>query len=337
MVNKSNNKIAKCAPYINNNNSNALKNICYTENGLIKIAKAWNKDNPDNKIKIPKIKKSYNKSNKSIKINKISKKSNKTSKKNHKKRKTNTKSNFKLTIKQREQLWNDIQNKMHKQCNNDICIKKQDFINNNIDDDDKDIDVFVPEMPNKWNDNPREWLNTLNINDVLYQYEKAYPNFIYLGAVPIDFDKKLGFGECVINELCKINLKKLYNRGKTKIGIVFNTDPHNKPGQHWIAMYCDISNKSTGNIYYWDSYGIEPPQEVLNLANKLKYQGEKLLNKKMIIKINKNRHQYKNTECGIYSIHFIIQLLEGKLFTNVCNNTISDDEIANYRKIYYHN
>lgn len=301
------NKLKKCAPFVRNNN--ALNNICYTEDGLIKIAKAWNKDHqdePSNKIIIPK--KSSSKSNK--------------------------KSKFKFTKKQREKLWNDIKSKMDSKCNDDVCIKKKDFINNNIKQDDKDLDVFIPEIPEEWNNNPREWLNTININNVLTQYEKAYNDFIYLGAVPIDFNKKLSFSKCVANELCKINLKQLYKRGKKKIGVIFNTDPHDKPGQHWIAMFCDISNK-IGHIYYWDSYGIEPPQEVLTFANKLKNQGEKLLNKNMEIQVNNNRHQYKNTECGMYSIHFIIQLLEGKSFNDVCSNIITDDDIAKYRKIYF--
>ena len=30
---------------------------------------------------------------------------------------------------------------------------------------------------------------------------------------------------------------------KTKLGIVFNTDPHYKSGQHWISLYIDLSRR----------------------------------------------------------------------------------------------
>ena len=43
--------------------------------------------------------------------------------------------------------------------------------------------VFRPEGPQ----GRFEWLSTLDINKVLYQYEEKYPDFKFLGAVPLDF------------------------------------------------------------------------------------------------------------------------------------------------------
>ena len=40
----------------------------------------------------------------------------------------------------------------------------------------------------------------------------VYNDFIFIGAVPIDFDTKLSPGMCVINELCNINIQKLYKK-----------------------------------------------------------------------------------------------------------------------------
>lgn len=36
--------------------------------------------------------------------------------------------------------------------------------------------------------------------------------------------------------------------------LVCNTDPHNKPGQHWIAIYLDENNRGE----YFDSLGLPP-------------------------------------------------------------------------------
>jgi hypothetical protein len=155
-----------------------------------------------------------------------------------------------------DNLWELINEKMEKiNCDNELCWRNNNIVKKNFSTTDKDIDVFKPIAPNKWKENPREWLNTLNINNVLKQYENKHKDFKYFGAVPIDFDKKIGFSSCIVNEICNLNIKKLYNQGFKKIGFVFNTDPHDKPGQHWIAMYCDLNKPE---VNYWDSFGIKP-------------------------------------------------------------------------------
>ena len=53
--------------------------------------------------------------------------------------------------------------------------KTKDYMENNI---------FRPEGPQ----GKFEWLSTIDINQVLKQYEEKYADFLFLGAVPIDFD-----------------------------------------------------------------------------------------------------------------------------------------------------
>ena len=82
------------------------------------------------------------------------------------------------------------------------------FLNSELSGDQKEIfqDSFKPYQPDKWEKNPNTWLSTIDINRVMEQYEDAYPNFQYLGANPIDFDKKMGNG--VFLKLCKLDIKK---------------------------------------------------------------------------------------------------------------------------------
>ena len=68
--------------------------------------------------------------------------------------------------------------------------------------------------------------------------------------------------------------------------------------------------------------------------NRLKEQASKL-NKKLEIKINKVRHQYKNSECGMYCIYFITSLLDGKTFENIVKNIIDDDTMNGKRNDFY--
>ena len=239
-------------------------------------------------------------------------------------------------------LWSSINNVMKYKCNNEICWMKQDFI--------KDSPLakellknFKPLMPKKWLSNPIEWLNTIDIRDVMNQYEIKYPHFEFIGPVPMDFDTKVGFGQCVIDELCKINLNDLMKKGKSKIGVVFNLDKHTQSGSHWVAMYGDFKGEKgvtgengIGQICYWDSYGMKPNKEVVVLMERLKKQAAEI-GHNVNININTVRHQYKNSECGVYCIYFLTSLLDGeKSFKNIVKNIVKDDDM-NAKRVEYFN
>ena len=68
--------------------------------------------------------------------------------------------------------------------------------------------------------------------------------------------------------------------------------------------------------------------------SRLQEQG-KALNKDIKININNNRHQYKESECGVYSINFIERLLENEPFENISNNITRDDDMFNNRERYF--
>ena len=226
------------------------------------------------------------------------------------------------------QLWSKLDKKFKKVCNEEYCWVEQKFVDKNNTDIKKS---FRPKRPKKWKENKNEWLTTSDIEKVLKQYQNKYDKFVFIGPVPIDFDKEFGPGQCVINELCNINLKRLLQKGKTKIGIVFNLDPHDKPGSHWVSFFADFDKNG---LYYFDSYGISEPNEVRILMERLKEQA-KGLNKDMTIKVNNTRHQFKNSECGIYSINFIVKLLEGMSYDNYINHIINDDVMERNRTQYY--
>jgi DNA polymerase/3'-5' exonuclease PolX len=40
------------------------------------------------------------------------------------------------------------------------------------------------------------------------------------------------------------------------------------------------------------------------------------------VRYNKIQHQFKNSECGVYSMNFIIRLLGGETFDEIVNNKI---------------
>ena len=221
-------------------------------------------------------------------------------------------------IKDTKVLHNEIKKKLSHTCKTEWCWIEQDFIYNIRND--KDFDVFKPERPK----GKKEWLSTIDIDDVLNQYVKLYPDFYYYGALPIDFQE-------INMELSKIKLKSHINDGIYKIGIVFNHDKHNEPGSHWVAMFIDIDNES---IEYFDSAADPPPIEIKRFMKLCKDQ-EKECGCKFTLRVNKKQHQYKDTECGVYSLNFIIQRLKGHSFKQIVNNVIRDERMNKKRSIYF--
>ena len=336
----------KCSPGNNNNNGS-----CFSHNSLIKISNEWNKQNCSKYIDITlDIKEIYNKmvslSKKDMEslsncVSSLKETSANMIDKNCKEKLLNltinwNNNNCKNTINLSENsdtLWKSLDQRLKNKCNTEWCWSKLPFVvklrDNNIE------NTFRPKMPKKWHNNPIEWLSTTDIEGVLYQYESKYPKFRFICAVPIDFDDKDSIGKCLVSELCKTNIDTFVKKDINKVGIVFNLDPSWKGGSHWVAMFIDLS---VHNIYYWDSYGESPPKEVSNLAERLKKDGKKH-NMNITFHVNSVRHQYKNTECGVYCIWFIVNLLQSNNSENkyfeLINNIIKDDKMQEFRDKFF--
>lgn len=228
------------------------------------------------------------------------------------------------------EIWNHLKLKMKTKCNKESCWLKQQFIKNHLD---KQLSkyTFAPTKPKHWIKKPRTWLTSLDIENVMEQYKEAYRDFTFYGPSPIDFNTKKLYGQCVWNEICKFNLKKEISKNITKIGFIFNTDPHYLPGEHWVSMFVSVKKQF---IYYFDSTGEKTPIEIISLIKKIKQQGKQIgLNFK--VKINKFPHQQKDTECGIYSLFFISYMLIYENINFFDNKRISDDTIFQFRNVFF--
>jgi len=232
-----------------------------------------------------------------------------------------------------KEIHNKLSSYLGSVCNKESCWLKQKGVFGKVDN--ETADSFAPETPKEWKLNPNEWLSSVDIMDVMKQYEKAYKCFDFIGPSPIDFDTRKLYGECVWDELCNFSIKDQLRSGKTKIGIIFNTDPHNKPGEHWISMFINIKKKK---IFFFDSAGDGPPKEVMVLVNRIIDEGKNMI-PKMNFVFDSNQgveHQYGNTECGVYSIFFIVHMLQDKTTDHYLKTHILKDEyMQEFRHIYF--
>lgn len=163
-----------------------------------------------------------------------------------------------------------------------------------------------PKQPDDWEKDPDKWLNSLDIMNVMNQYEDAFPEFEFMGPFPIDFaapDPYKKDGKCLIQEMCEIKTTTALENGTKYIGIIYNLDPHFKGGSHWVAMFINLVKKET---IYFDSYGMEPPGQIQKFMKWLTTQDSE-----MKLKYIGRRFQYQNSECGMYSMYFIIMMLSG--------------------------
>jgi hypothetical protein len=218
--------------------------------------------------------------------------------------------------KSKDQLWREIDEKMKSTCSTEWCWLDRLNI--------RDDSAFMP----RGTAGRYEWLSSLDIKNVMTRYEKYYPEFMFLGPVSIDFCNLTG------NEVCNLNLSRVHRHGRRCIGIVFNTDPSDKPGRHWICMFIDMrGNRRNWSINYFDSFGqSRPPKEIVAIVKKYKAQIPEF-------KVNMNcagdvctdsvRQQQSNTECGVYCINFIVKRLTGRTWEQILAGGDMDDATIN--------
>ncbi len=236
----------------------------------------------------------------------------------------------KINATEPRKIWDFFKNKFSKVCNNEKCWLRQKFIENN---NRELLKYFSPRAPSTWKEKPYTWLNSTDIENIMTQYEEAYKNFEFIGPSPIDFDKVIVDNKCVWDELCKFSLTGKIKKNINKIGIIFNTDPHNKTGEHWIALFIDIKNSF---ISYFDSNGKKPPSEVENFIKRIKKQGKDIGINFSYYDNYKIIHQKNDGQCGMYTLYFIIELLlENKDPKYFRTTRIKDETMRDYRLIYF--
>ena len=171
-----------------------------------------------------------------------------------------------------------------------------------------------PKAPESWKENPTEWLSTAEIDKIEKSYTKLFSSYNYVGAFPMDFGAKSETGSCLVSALCSMDIRKLAAKGKTQIGIIFNTDLSTGPGKHWVAVFCDVSpDLEYPRMTYFDSYGHYPEKEIQRLMKRWKEQWDAGggHSTPMELTYNKTKHQRKGTECGMYSVYFHYCCLTG--------------------------
>lgn len=223
----------------------------------------------------------------------------------------------------KENIWKQIHKAMLSKCGDDeVCWAKSVGLGSAL-----IKEHFKPPKPKGGR---YAWLSGLDIETIMRQYEKKYPDFRFFGPLPSDFDT-------IITELKGQQLEKLYKKGIKRIGIVLNTDPSYRPGQHWVAFYLDLTNGSGGpSVEYYDSLGQQPFKSMEEYLKDLVIYIYMKLGIRAKKKINDVVHQRKDGQCGVFSTAYIVKRLNGKSFEEILDDMYMTDEgMAECRDFYF--
>ena len=169
------------------------------------------------------------------------------------------------------------------------------------------------------------WLSDSNIDNVLQQNMIKYKKFYAIPYQMIDFAKKQ-------TELATINIPYQLKKYNT-IGVVLNTDTSNGKGKHWFAIFIDARH-TPYTIEFFNSSGNYPVHQIHTWINKTKREIERSGKEVKDIIVSPNELQKSDTECGVFSLWFILSRVKGvpvSEFKNV-NTGPSDEKMLEFRK-----
>lgn len=206
--------------------------------------------------------------------------------------------------------------------------------------------AFRPVAPASWGDaKSSTWLSSDDIDDVMRQYEVACEDFKFIGVSPIDFaDRPVTFGgKCVTPAMCDLDVPALVRLGKTtQLGVVLNMDKHDARGSHWVAVYIGLDSKAPNyGVFYYDSVANPPDKRVkvwmAGIASIMKRGGrQKSGPGSFLIGQNRIRRQFGQSECGIFSMMFLIHCMQKKLkFQSICKTLGNDDIMKALRAVLF--
>ncbi|NRA69362.1 MAG: hypothetical protein HRU19_33145 [Pseudobacteriovorax sp.] len=101
------------------------------------------------------------------------------------------------------------------------------------------------------------------------------------------------------------------------MGLIVNTDPHDKPGQHWVGIY-----KNGKDASFFDSFGRDIVEFEEPFASIMKdfFAG---------LKVNTNRLQYQDDladSCGHWSYYYVLSRICGvNDFSEFTNDTVKNE------------
>lgn len=177
-------------------------------------------------------------------------------------------------------------------------------------------------------------LSNIDIDGILSQMTKKW-DASALHFHMIDFDKY----ENGNTKLNRVNLADEINKNLKTFSVVLNTDKYESGGIHWFCLFGDFRGKGTPDdpytLEYFNSSGEYPRPSVSAWLHKQHKLISNMESKPTVV-IKQDMpiaHQKGNTECGVYSLYYLISRIKNEKDKNFFETVeIPDDEMTEFRK-----
>lgn len=190
--------------------------------------------------------------------------------------------------------------------------------------------------------NDTSLLNNNNIDTVLHKLTKLHIDFYHMYFQMIDFaGEKTSNGEWVVSHNTKITptrlgtidmSKDVIDKGFKTFGVVMNTDKRTGGGIHWFSLFCDF-RKNPCTVEYFNSSGNKPVKQIqewlIKTGDNLNTNG---YTSTVDILSGLVHQKDSETECGLYSIYYIWNRINGVPSQNFQKTRIPDAEMIKLRK-----
>lgn len=241
-------------------------------------------------------------------------------------------------------------------CDDEICVLKKTKA---LSEDEKRELLFTCFKPIASVD-PVKWLSNMHLDQLQEQLYKIHDNYYYSFIHMIDFVminhehvdilghpiipiQKIDFVSEIDKNTNSNRIISTNDKPLTMYGVVFNTDPSNKSGQHWFSLFFDFRGSGTINdpytLEYFNSAGSKIPKPLykflINLANDISSKTKKICN---YITITNIQHQSSKTgNCGAYSLYYIHNRINGveREAFNKPSIPLDDNLITKFREIIF--
>lgn len=190
--------------------------------------------------------------------------------------------------------------------------------------------IFKPLGPK----NNTNLLDNYNIDNSIRQWaengEQEFKKRIkHIPFQMIDFEERG-------TELSRLKVDSLIGKYDC-FAVVFNTDVSTGRGKHWFCVYGDLQHKGDKSdpiaLEYFNSSGLPPrPQCLVWLEKTRSVLLDKGIECKIIYSTKNKQIQFSKTECGVWSLLYILSRLEGHPSDWLLSVKADDSDMIKYRK-----
>lgn len=183
-----------------------------------------------------------------------------------------------------------------------------------------------------------ELLSNFDIDNTLEQWMELAPELYNKKCYHIPY-KMIDFKHTG-KELYYLDIKELMDNEYCCFYCVLNTDVSSGRGKHWFCVFGDLEHEGTEEdpviIEYFNSSGFPPRKEIVDWFNHIEaemFKGHRLVVERKIVV--QNRLQYSKTECGVWSIAYILNRLRGRPHNWFEKKNINDEDMYECRNYIF--